>query len=291
MNNYVFITDSTTDLPPELAKEMEIKIIPLYFVVDNKDYVNYLDNSELSPKEFYNAMREGKKTSTSQITTYRFVDEFEPFVAEGKDVLYLALSSGLSGTYEQALAAADVLMEKYPGRKIVIADSVGASMGEGLIAYLTAEQVNNGLSLEEAVSFVNEIKYKVCHWFTVADLVYLKRSGRVSAAAAAFGNILNIKPVLHVDNEGKLIPVMKARGRNKAIEALVDAIGRMAVKPEEQVIFLSHGDAFEDITAVAEMIKTRFNPKRIVISNIGPVIGSHSGPGTLALFFLGEKRH
>lgn len=290
MEDFVLITDSTTDLSPEMVKELELEVIPLQFVMDDHTYLNYPDGRELSEKEFYRMLREQKTATTVQVNTSRFLDCFEPFLQQGKDIVYIAFSSGLSGTYGCAMMAKEELEQKYPERRVYVADSLAASMGEGLLVFHAVRQKRLGKSAKEVYDWVEQNKLNLCHWFTVDDLNHLKRGGRVSSATALLGTMLGIKPVLHVDDEGHLINVSKVRGRRQSLQAMVERMKQTCVNPGDQTIFISHGDCIEDAQALAEMIKASMPVKEIVINYIGPVIGAHSGPGTVALFFLGTKR-
>ncbi len=290
MRDYVIITDSTTDLTTELIKELDITVIPMEFNIDGKSYLNYSDERDISYKNFYDDLRNGKSSTTSLINSAAFTELFEPILKNGKDILYIAFSSGLSGTYNSSCIAAQTLSEEYPDSKIYIVDSLSASMGEGLLVYHAANKKNAGMDIDELRDWVEDNKLKLCHWFTVDDLHHLKRGGRLSSAAAIVGTMLSIKPVLHVDNEGHLIPVEKVRGRKLSITSLLKMMEKTVTKPEEQTIFISHGDCIEDAEYLAKLIKEKLNVKDIKINYIGPVIGSHSGPGTVALFFLGTER-
>ncbi|MEG0777710.1 MAG: DegV family protein [Oscillospiraceae bacterium] len=290
MQNYKIITDSTSDLTVELIEELGLHIIPMIYTVDGRDYTNTPDEKDLSSHDFYEMLRNGKTSMTTQINGEFFKDQVKPYLDSGLDILYLCFSSGLSSTYNSICIAAEDLREAYPNRKIIIVDSLSASMGEGLLAYHTAMQQKAGKSIEEAAKWVEENKLHLAHWFTVSDLNHLKRGGRISGAAALVGTMLNIKPVLHVDNEGHLIPVEKVRGRRRSLEALVEHMEKTAIDPRTQVIFISHGDALEDAKYVEKLVRERFGVETIYINPIGPVIGSHSGPGTIALFFLATQR-
>lgn len=290
MANYVLITDSTTDLPPAMIEQLDIRVIPLEFHIGNRTYLNVADGSTLPFHDFYDLLRSGESSSTSQINLVVFQERFEELLKQGQDILYLAFSSGLSGTYNAACIAAKDLLEKYPERKIVVVDSLAASMGEGLLAYYAATMRKEGKGLEEVAAWLEENKLKLCHWFTVDDLNHLKRGGRVSSTVAFVGTLLGIKPVLHVDDEGHLIPVSKVRGRRQSLDALVTKMQETCVNPKDQMIFISHGDALEDAQYVANQVREKMNIADLKINFIGPVIGSHSGPGTIALFFLGSKR-
>lgn len=288
MSDYVIFSDSCSDLTPEILKEIDVSIIPMKFTVKGASYENYPDERELSSREFYDMVRGGEMPTTSQVNSTEFIDIFEPLLREGKDILYIAFSSGLSGTYNNSCIAAEELHEKYPQRKMITVDSLAASMGEGLLVYLAAKKREEGLGIEELAKWVEENRNHLCHWFTVDDLNHLKRGGRVSSAAALFGTMLGIKPVLHVDDEGHLIPVSKVRGRKASLDALVKEMEKAVT--DAHTVFVSHGDSLDDAKYVAEQVKSKFHSKEIRLNHIGPVIGAHSGPGTIALFFLGEHK-
>ena len=235
-------------------------------------------------------MRDGAIAKTAAINTETFAIEFEKYLSEGKDVLYLGFSSGLSTTYNSGRLAAEQLREKYPDRKVITVDSLAASAGFGLLLYLVLQKKNEGATIEEAAEYAEAMKLKICHWFTVDDLVYLKRGGRISAASAFFGNALGIKPVLHVDNEGHLVPVTKVRGRKVSIKTIVDKYTELAQDPENSIIYISHGDCLNEVEEMAKMIHDRHGENVDIITNVGTVIGAHSGPGTIALFFVGKER-
>lgn len=284
--SYKIITDSTTDLTVEMTEALGVHVIPLKFTIDGKTY----RDREMPEKTFYAKLREGKMSSTTQINADEFVRTFEPYLQEGQDVLYIGFSSGLSGTYQSACIARDELADKYPDRTLYVFDSLCASMGEGLIVYLAAKMKENGANIDEVLAWLKANEKHLCHWFTVDDLNHLKRGGRVSAATALVGTMLGIKPVLHVDDEGHLIPVSKVRGRRQSLDALVKKMEETAIEPQNQTVFISHGDCKEDAEYVAQQVKSKLGVKHIEINFIGPVIGAHSGPGTVALFFLGTER-
>ena len=290
MSNYKIVTDSTSDLPVKLIEELDLHVIPMLYTVDGKDYLNTPDEKELSSHDFYDLLRAGKTSTTTQINSEVFKDEVRPYLQQGLDVLYLGFSSGLSSTFNSVRLATAELKEEFPDRRVVALDTLAASLGEGLIVYHAAMRKKEGLSIDEVAAWVEENKLHLAHWFTVDDLNHLKRGGRVSGAAAFVGTMLNIKPVLHVDDEGHLIPVDKIRGRRKSLEELVAHMEKTAIKPSEQTVFISHGDALEDAKYVEMLVRERFGVQTIYINPIGPVIGTHSGPGTIALFFLAEKR-
>ena len=288
--NYVIVTDSSCDLPAELAQELELAVLPLTLTLGGKEYANYLDGREIGFSEFYGRIRQGEVAVTAAANLEGYPSIMEPILQAGKDILLLVFSSGLSSTYQVSLLAAEELSQKYPQRKILPVDTLCASMGQGLLVYLAARQRGEGKSLQEVRDWVEKEKYHLCHWFTVDDLMYLKRGGRLNAATALVGTALGIKPVLHIDNEGHLINMGKARGRRASLTALVDKMAELAVEPQGQVAFISHGDCLEDAKAVEQMLKQRLGVKKVIISYVGPVIGAHTGPGVVALFFLGKER-
>ena len=290
MSNFVILTDSSADLSEELVRELDLLVLPLSFQLQGKTYHNYPDNREISPGEFYRLLRAGESCTTSAVNVAAYQDILEPLLQAGKDVLILSFSSGLSATYQSSKVAVEELSEKYPQRKLLLSDTLSASLGQGLLVWHAAQKRNAGASIEEVHAWVEEQKLHLCHWFTVDDLHFLKRGGRVSAATAMVGTMLHIKPVLHVDDEGHLINMSKARGRTASLMALVDEMEKTAYDPGAQTVFISHGDCLEDAQTVANELKRRFGVKHVVLNHIGPVIGAHSGPGTVALFFLGSTR-
>ncbi|MEG2679532.1 MAG: DegV family protein, partial [Oscillospiraceae bacterium] len=255
-----------------------------------KTYQNHPDNRDMDPKLFYELLRNEERATTAAVNVADYTELLTPILQSGKDVLILVFSSGLSATYQSACLAAGELSEEFPDRKIMTVDTLAASLGQGLLVWHAAQLKNAGKSMEEVAQWVEENKLHLCHWFTVDDLHFLKRGGRVSAATAVLGTMLSIKPVMHVDNEGHLINMAKARGRKASMVALVDNMEKTAIDPANQMVFLSHGDCLEDAQKVADMVKERMGVKEVILNNVGPVIGAHSGPGTLALFFLGTER-
>ncbi|HJA64354.1 MAG TPA: DegV family protein [Candidatus Intestinimonas stercoravium] len=288
MSDFTIVTDSSADLPAGLVQELGVEVIPLAFTIQGKTYRNYPDDREMDPKAFYQMLRSGEVATTSAANAFEFTSTVEPILQAGRDVLILAFSSGLSTTCQSAQLAAQELSEKYPERKVYVVDTLAASLGQGLLVWLAAQEKNEGRDIEEVREWVEENKLRLCHWFTVDDLHFLKRGGRISAATAVVGSMLSIKPVLHVDDEGHLINVGKARGRAASLTALVDKMEETAI--DVDTVFISHGDCLADAEKVKAMVEERFGTQKVVINHIGPVIGAHAGPGTLALFFLGTQR-
>ena len=284
---YQIITDSCCDYPDTMYAEIDVKEVALS-VTFRGETTNHYEEAYL--KDLYAGLRAGEVATTAAVNISQYLDMLEPILQSGTDVLVLSFSSGLSATYDSSRLAAEELREKYPQRKIFAVDTLCASLGQGLFVYLCAQEQKRGKSIDEVKAFAEETKLRVCHWFTVDDLNHLKRGGRISAATALFGTMLAIKPVMHVDNEGRLIPVSKARGRKASLTALVDRMAATAIDPENQTVFISHGDCLTDAEFVAEEVRRRLGVKTVRINYVGPVIGNHSGPGTMALFFLGKER-
>lgn len=290
MDGFTIMTDSCCDLSAEMAAELEVEVLPMSLEMSGVTYWNYLDGHGIGFQEFYSRVRNGETAVTSAISVGDFETAMRAVLERGEDLLCICFSSALSTTYQSAVIAADGLREAYPERKIYVLDSLCASMGQGLLVWLCAQEKKKGKSIDEVWKFAEEGYENICHWFTVDDLHHLKRGGRISAATALFGTMLSIKPVLHVDNEGRLVNMDKARGRKASLLALVDQMEETAISPGHQTVFISHGDCLEDAKFVAAEVRRRFGTQNIYINYVGPVIGSHSGPGTLALFFLGTKR-
>ena len=284
---YKIITDTGCDLPEKMQKELNLTVIPLSVLYKGENYTTYTEDWL---KEMFAGLRAGESTSTSAVNPEGWVNGIEPVLAAGEDALVLTFSSGLSTTYQSAVIAAEELMEKYPERKIRVVDTLCASLGQGLLVWYAAQKRDEGLSLDALADWCEEYKFKLCHWFTVDDLMYLKRGGRVSAATALVGTMLQIKPVLHVDDEGHLINVVKARGRKASIEALAKKVGETGIPGANDTIFICHGDCMEDAKYLESRLKELYGTKNVFIYYVGAVIGSHSGPGTLAIFYLGEHR-
>ncbi len=290
MSEFVLMTDSSADLSQEMVQELGVTVLPLSFTIQGKVYRNYPDNREMDLPLFYDMLRAGELATTSAVNVAEYTQAVEPILQEKKDVLILAFSSGLSSTYQASVLAAEELREKYPDRKIYTVDTLCASMGQGLLVYLAVQEQRKGRSIEEVRDWAESTKLHLCHQFTVDDLHFLKRGGRISATTAVVGSMLQIKPVLHVDNEGHLINIGKARGRQASLKALVDKMEKTVTEEGKKTVFISHGDCRKDAVAVADMVRERFGTQDIRINYVGPVIGAHSGPGTLALFYLGTER-
>ena len=287
MNNYVICLDSSCDLSREAAAEREYHISSLTFRFNDSE--NEYSNEGMPISDFYAKMRAGGIAKTAAINAQAFINEFEQHLKSGYDVLYIGFSSGLSTTYNSACIAAEELRASYPDRKILTVDTLAASAGIALLADTVLEAKKNGATIEEAAALAEERKMHVCHYFTVDDLEYLKRGGRVNPAVAFVGNVLGIKPILYVDNDGHLTKIDKARGRRASLNALADKYGAMVENPGSKV-YISHGDCISDAQTLADIIKTKYGAPCELITDVGPVIGAHAGPGVLALFFMGKER-
>ena len=287
MTDYVITTDNNSDLPESYFREHGVGCTYLSYAMDGKIYTH---GNFLPEHQFYEAMRNGSLPTTAQANPEITREMMEPYLKEGKDILHIAFSSGLSGTCSSAILAAQELMEEYPERKIVVVDSLAASLGQGLLVYFAQQKKEAGEDMDAVAQWAENNKLHIVHMFTVDDLYHLYRGGRLSKTAAVVGSVLNIKPVLHVDNEGKLVPVGKVRGRKKALLELVKAMEEKTQGYETDTVFISHGDCKEDAEFVAEKVRERYRVKTMIINHVGAVIGAHSGPGTLALFFVGSPR-
>ena len=286
MNNYVLLTDSTIDLDESIVNSLDIDVIPMEITVDEKIF----SDGDISHEEFYAKLRNKATSSTSQISPATFKEYFSSIVENGEDVLYLCFSSGLSGMFNSAKIAASEVCKDFPERRIEVIDSLSASIGEGLLVYEMANRKHEGYSMDELIQYANDVRLNVCHWFVVDDLNYLYRGGRLSQTAAIFGSMMNIKPILGVNNDGKLEIKAKVRGKSKAAEYMISQIEAHARDIKNQVVLVGHADCSESARDLADKIKEKFNPKKIIISNLGAVIGSHVGPGMFATAFLGDKR-
>ena len=287
MSTYQIITDSGCDLPLEMRQQLDVNMVSLTLQFRGKELQDSVGEDITS---LYEGLRAGEEASTSAVNPDTWQSAMEPALQEGKDVLVLAFSSGLSTTYQSAVIASQELTEKYPQRRIRVVDTRSASLGEGLLVWYACQKRDEGMTLDQLADWAEETKFQLCHWFTVDDLMYLKRGGRVSAATAIVGTMLGIKPVLHMDDEGHLINVGKVRGRKASIEALAEKLGQLGLPGQNKKVFLCHGDCLEDAKRLEAILKEKYGVEEAFIGYTGAVIGSHSGPGTLALFFLGEKR-
>ena len=287
--DYVITTDTCCDLPKDYLKEKEIEEVSLYYNMNGSVYGN---DQEMDIKEFYDRMRGGEMPTTMAANPEELEEMFEKYLSAGKSVLHLAFSSELSSSCGNAMVAARELNEKYTDNKVIVIDTLAASLGQGLMVYKAEELRQNGKTIDETATWLEENKLHFCHQFTVDDLNHLYRGGRVSKLTAVAGTIIQIKPILHVSDEGKLVPIGKARGRKKSLTALVDNMQRTmgSYRDKNDIVFISHGDALEDAEYVANLVKERFGIEKFLINPVSPTIGAHSGPGTIALFYMGEKR-
>ena len=285
--SYRIITDTCCDFPENMYEELNLAVVPLTVRFQDKEVSRY---SEKWLQKMYAGMRAGEVATTSAVNPQGWGGVIEPVLAEGQDALVMTFSSGLSTTYQSAVIAASELSEKYPDRKIRVVDTLCASLGQGLLVWYACQKRDAGMGFEELADWCENNKLNLCHWFTVDDLMFLKRGGRVSAATALVGTMLQIKPVLHVDDEGHLINMAKARGRKASIEALAKKVGETGLPGENDTVFISHGDCIEDVEILEAILKEKYGVKNVFTYYVGAVIGSHAGPGTLALFFLGSKR-
>lgn len=288
MNDFVIYTDSACDLAPETLKEWGVGCRSLTFSFDGG--ATMFTGADMSVSDFYARMRDGAMAKTSAVNVATFADAFEKELLLGRDVLYLGFSSGLSATYNSGRIAMEELSDKYPERKLIAVDSLCASAGQGLLVYLAVQKKAEGMDIEALAAYLSDVRLKICHWFTVDDLVYLKRGGRIGSTAAFVGNVLGIKPVLHVDNEGHLIHMFKVRGRRNAVGSLADQFAETAFDPKEGTVYISHADCMADAELLAKLLLDKYGATVEIITDVGPVIGAHAGPGTLALFFVGKER-
>ena len=287
MSAYQILTDSGCDLSNEMLARLGIRAVPLTVNFRGETRADSVDEGI---QEIYNGLRAGEAASTSAINPTGWAEAMEPVLAAGEDLLVITFSSGLSTTYQSAVIAANELKETYPQREILVVDSLCASLGQGLLIWYACQKKNEGMGMAELAKWLEETRCHLCMWFTVDDLMHLKRGGRVSAATALVGTMLNIKPVLHVDDEGHLINMAKARGRKASIEMLVQQAAQLGEGYDNSTVFICHGDCLEDARYLEKRMKEVCGVKEVHIGYTGAVIGSHSGPGTLALFFLGKKR-
>lgn len=287
MGEYIITVNSTVDLPKEWLEERNVPVIPLKYTIDDQTYD---DMNGLSAKEFFQKLRDGKMATTTQVNPEQAKDAFEPFLKEGKDILHLGFSSGLSGTYNSMRIAAEDLMEEYPDRTIIVIDTLCACLGEALLLYYALKKKEEGMDIRELAAWVEEHKLHICHDVTVDDLNHLHRGGRASKATAVVGTMVKIKPIIHMDNNGKLQVVGKERGRKKSLNKIVDMAAEQAKGWENDIIMITHGDCLEDAEYVAKLVREKMGIDNILINNIGTVIGSHTGPGVVAVFCMGSER-
>ncbi|MGI6072879.1 MAG: DegV family protein [Lachnospiraceae bacterium] len=289
MSDFIIITDSACDLKPETMKQLGVKCCDITFLFEGEEDREY-KNESIGNKEFYDMMRAGKVAKTAAVNADSLGKVFEEELKEGRDVLYIGFSSGLSTTFNSSCIAAEELLKKYPDRKIICVDSLCASGGFGMLIFLAVEKKNEGASIEEVADYAREKIPQIAHWFTVDNLVYLKRGGRISATTALLGGALNIKPILHADNEGRLASCEKARGRRKSLKGLVSKYGETAIETGRGPVYITHADCEEDARIIEQELKEKYGVSVDMIFDIGPVIGAHCGPGTVALFFLAKQR-
>ena len=292
MRDYIIMTDSCCDLSQQEVEELDLTVLPLSFTIEGKTLLNTSDHADMSPEEFFQKIAAGADCTTAAANVGQFTDAMEKVLSEEKDILCICFSSALSTTYQSACIAASDLREKHPGAKIVVIDSLSASRGQGMLLYRAVrERREKGLDIDALARYVENIIQSQDHWFIVDDLNHLKRGGRVSAAAALVGTMLGIKPVMHTDSEGRLTPVSKARGSKAALRALVDKMEEIGIEPEKnQPVFICHANCPDYVEYVKVLLKERFNVTDVRADFIGPVIGAHTGCGTLGLFFVGTER-
>ncbi len=288
--SYIIVTDSSANLTDELIESLGVPVISLSFHVGDQEFKSYEKGQPTDLKRFYDMMRHGEVITTSLISPDDFHTFFSEFLEQGQDVLYVGFSSSLSGTYQSATIAAQDLAERYPERRVLTVDSLSACLGQGLLVYYAVQQRNEGKTIDEVYQWLIDHRLQMCHWFTVDDLFFLKRGGRVSGTAAVFGSLLQVKPVMHVDNEGRLTPVSKVRGRKQALSALASRLEESIIDPQKQIIGIAHGDCLEEALYLRDLITNRLTVKDVILQYVDPVLGAHSGPGTMSLFFLAQNR-
>lgn len=287
MRDYVITVNSTVDLPKEWLEERGVPVVPLKYTIDGQTYT---DMEGLSAKEFFDKLREGKMSVTSQVNPEEAADMLEPYLKKGKDVLHLGFSSGLSGTLNSMKIAGEMLQEKYPEAKVIVIDTLCACLGEGLLLYKALQKKAEGMNIDEVAQWVEENKLHICHDVTVDDLNHLHRGGRVSKTTAVLGTLVQIKPIIHMDDNGKLQVIGKERGRKKSLNKIVDMAVEQSKGWDNDIIMITHGDCVEDAEYVAKLVREKMGIDNILINNIGTVIGSHTGPGVVAVFCMGNKR-
>ncbi len=287
---YRIVTDSSANLTDELIDKYDIGIASLVFYSGNKEFTSYVKGVKTDLKQFYDMLRKKDALTTSCVNEATFIEVFEPTLQEGLDILYIGFSSALSATYISGEKAAAALRKKYPERKIITVNTLGASLGEGLLVLYAARMQEAGASMKEVQNWLEQNRLKLCHYFTVDDLFFLFRGGRVKKTSYLIANLVNIKPIMHMDDYGRLIPIGKVMGRKKSLNTIAEMVIRDIVDPEDQTICVSHGDCIEDVEYLKEKIEEKIKVKEWVINYVDPVVGAHSGPGTVAIFFLGNHR-
>ena len=288
MNQFVITTDNGSDLSRSLAGKFGVDMVHLTVNVDNVEYDGI--NKSIDVTKIYDMMKKGATPSTSQVTPAKAEEFFEKYLSQGLDLIHVCLSGQISGTYSSCKMAADNLKNKFPERKIEVIDSISASLGQALLVIKGLEQQRAGKSFDEVVEFFNNMKHHICHVFTVDDLVYLQRGGRISKSEVILGTLIGIKPILSCDSAGKLVPISKVRGRQKSLLAMIEKMAEVINPEENDVIAISHGNCIDDANALAKLVRERFNINDIIVGDLGPVIGSHAGPGTLAVFCVADHR-
>lgn len=284
--SFKILTDSCCDLSAEMVKDLDLGVAPLSVELDGRSFAE----GEMTPKALYDHLRAGKMPKTAAVNPEGWEKRMISALEGGRDVLVLAFSSGLSATYQSAVIAAGELWDRFPGRKILVVDTLCAAIGQGLLVYSAAKLRDEGKSIEEVAAWVEEHKLQLCHWVTVEDLMHLKRGGRISATTAVVGTMLNIKPVIRVDDNGKLETVAKSRGRKAAMNYLVDRMLETQIPGMNDTIFLGHGDCPEDAEYMVRQLKERCGVKNVIVNYVGAVIGSHTGPGVIVIGFFGKNR-
>ena len=288
MNQFAIITDSASDLGQQMVDKMDISVLPLHFMMQNVDRADWPDHREMSLRTFYDLLRSGERATTSALNANDYIEAMTPILEAGQDILVIAFSSGLSTTYQSAVIAAKELREVYPDRTIHVVDTLCAALGQGLLVWHASRKQAAGMGLEELVAWVEANKLNICHWVTVDDLSHLKRGGRISATTAIVGTMLNIKPIIYVDNDGHLINTAKVRGRKTAMDYLAKKLGETCT--DLDTVFIAHGDCAEDAAALEAIVKEKYGVRNVITGYVGPVIGAHTGPGVLVLFFMGSHR-
>ncbi|MDD5952653.1 MAG: DegV family protein [Oscillospiraceae bacterium] len=286
---YQIFTDATTDFLPQDVTALDITVLPMEYVIDGQTYRHTPADEDLSPNDFYQAMRQGKMPTTSQIPAAQYEDWFAPVLESGQDLLFICFSSALTGSYNNACLAAKEMMEQYPDRKVLVVDSLAASRGEGLLVEECVALRRQGKSLDYVFNWAMEARSNIQHWVTVDDLNHLKRGGRISAASAVIGGVLGIKPIIRMDEHGALVPVDKVRGRKASIDYLVDRFAQSYL-PDRGTVYVAHGDCLEDAEYCAKQIKEKTGVKNVAITMVGPIIGAHTGPGIVAILYIGKKQ-